>query len=718
MPPTIKTIRKFSLIHSSIVSFFFVFLLISLKNDLIGQTQNLVGSVNGEPITFKQLEEYHKEFINKRITQENELYDTWDFLVSNALLRQSCNAIGIGVTPKEIEDLLFASEENARISPIVRLELGDARTGQIDRKRIKETAFYFANFDTYSKEEQQAQLANKKTWDRLLTKIKETRLRNKYFSLLESGLYTPKWVTKSSIAQNKTSFNFKYVFISYSPFDELPVSEQEIKNYLTKNAKRYQQPPTASLEFVRFHNLLSRSDYVVIPKRMNELAKEWKTAKSDRLFLSKNDLEIEDGFHKRSTIDAPPAIIDSIFGAKEGTIIGPYTHFDNSKITKVIQRVQLPDSVRARHILIPIPKDGDIVQVKRHLDSLRQLILDQKITFEAAALRYSQDETRTTGGDLGFVIQDGHFTKKLENYLFSPRPKEALDLILTPLGWHLIQITDRKFATKSEGVHIATITLPSLPSKKKSDALLARAKRFIQNNRTLNDFRKAAQQQNLSIGYAYDIAPNDYRVANLGANSSIAELIKWVHTEAKVGEVASKPYMTYNRWEVFHNDSTKVVKEFIVPVLVFLGEEGKANLMTPNNKLIVKYLLRHEKKKALVASQIKGLTLDEIAKLYNVPLNNAKSFNVKASEFINWRFGAPVGAVVAISKKGEPSNPIKGKDGLYIIELESKEPLNTQDSKNKKHFFYTNMMSNWYSNAKKRADIKDYRLEHLLIKQH
>lgn len=72
--------------------------------------------------------------------------------------------------------------------------------------------------------------------------------------------------------------------------------------------------------------------------------------------------------------------------------------------------------------------------------------MGSKITFAAAANKYSQDPANAggAGGDLDYFTLDSGFVEEFANAAFKLKKGEVSEPIETPFGMHLIQVTDRK----------------------------------------------------------------------------------------------------------------------------------------------------------------------------------------------------------------------------------------------------------------------------------
>ncbi|MBL8851591.1 MAG: peptidylprolyl isomerase [Planctomycetaceae bacterium] len=103
--------------------------------------------------------------------------------------------------------------------------------------------------------------------------------------------------------------------------------------------------------------------------------------------------------------------------------------------------------VRARQIVLSVPAtaaDADWEAAATRLEEIRQSILNKSVSFEDAARQYSTSPSAKQGGDLGFFAFRGRLPPVLSSAAFALPPDGISEVIRSPFGVHLLQVTDRK----------------------------------------------------------------------------------------------------------------------------------------------------------------------------------------------------------------------------------------------------------------------------------
>jgi len=101
------------------------------------------------------------------------------------------------------------------------------------------------------------------------------------------------------------------------------------------------------------------------------------------------------------------------------------------------------EQTRARHILLRVSELTPEAEVRRRLLELRERVVKGGQDFGQLARLHSVDSTATRGGDLGWLYP-GDTVPEFERAMATLKPGEVSEPVLTPFGWHLIQVMDRR----------------------------------------------------------------------------------------------------------------------------------------------------------------------------------------------------------------------------------------------------------------------------------
>ncbi|KYH31783.1 putative peptidyl-prolyl cis-trans isomerase Cbf2 precursor [Clostridium tepidiprofundi DSM 19306] len=92
-----------------------------------------------------------------------------------------------------------------------------------------------------------------------------------------------------------------------------------------------------------------------------------------------------------------------------------------------------PESVRASHILVKEENEAN--------DILKEI--NEGLSFEEAAKKYSQCPSSSIGGDLNYFTK-GKMVPEFEQAAFSMEKDEISTPVKTQFGYHIIKVTDKK----------------------------------------------------------------------------------------------------------------------------------------------------------------------------------------------------------------------------------------------------------------------------------
>lgn len=641
-----------------------------------------VGYVNGEKVSNDLVQEYASEYKGAGYLQEEIQAQVWDRIVGEKLLTQKTIDAGMEVTAVEMGDL-FLSQDPRLLSPVVQNRLADPKTRQVNTDNVKQMIEMYKNTGALMKQadgnvkQQQQLLEQQKEWLALEKSVKTRALQDKYFIALEKAIYTPSWMVEMENKLQETSYNFDYVRIPYTSIkDEVEVSDKEMTDYIAANARQYKRKASANIEYVVFDVTPTSEDSLYYYTSMEERAvelREAKTMEEDSSVILQYTKDFTPNYYTESEMTTlaavPGSMVDSIFSADEGTVFGPYVQDQKYKVLKKVGEKSLPDSVRARHILIKAEDPTTGQKARILLDSIKNVLeTDPNASFDSLALLYSEDlGSKVNGGDLEWQGKDVSFVPQFKEHMFYTGKKDEYTLLYTQYGVHLIQITDTKYETGRVGVRIAVLEEAIIPTGKTTEAKKREAVEFISANRTLADMKKAAKEKGFTVAPVTGLEKGAFEISGLGKNSTAASIITWAHLpETKVGDVTGSAY-------AIDNDELGYTEKFVVMALSSKVEKGLATISDVQVRADVETTLRNQKKTAIVKAKLSSLTsLDAIAGAYSVIKQSATSVQYGTANLGADGTEPKVAGLAASTEIGQMSGAVGGVTGVYIVEVISK----------------------------------------------
>lgn len=695
----------------------FLFMDISPNGPATNAT-TVVGYVNDDKITQEMMRTYSDEYKGAGYLNEELQQEVWDRIVGEKLLMQKTNAAGIVVTPDEMGDM-FLSNRPELLSPIVRRRFGDRQTNKVNTAGLREQMEIFKNTSLLlsrakNEREEQELLEQQKQWFAIERSVKIERLQSKYFQAISAGFYTPSWMAEFENNLQNATYNVDYVRIPYTNIQgDINVTDEELKAYIAARPKQYDRKATASIEYVSFPVIPTAKDSAMYRQQMMEIANDFKnntTIEEDSILAVSENGALDATYYTSTELTLPLGMADTVMNAKNGTVFGPYVDGQQYMVLKKIDSKLIPDSVRSRHILIraQTPEEGQ--GAKTLLDSLKKVLEeDPSASFDSLALKYSTDGSRFQGGDLGWKAKDGSFVPQFEEYMFYTGKEGEYQLIYTQYGVHLIQITDTKFETNKRGVRVATAGIDIIPTEETTKKREREVNEFIANNRTLEEIKAAAREMGLNTAPANGLEKGSFNIDGIGKNSAAAEIIRWAHDKNTAAKEVARSYSEVE------NQQLNYTERLIVPALVSRSSAGLATLDNAEVRAEVERAVTNERKVALVQQAIQGAaSLDAIAGQYNVTRESAASMSYSNGNIGVIGVEPKVAAIAARSQTGSISPAVGGKEGVYVIQVQSKTDaspiVDLKTARQTVTSRLSSMLSSGvYSDMKKNADIIDDR---------
>lgn len=624
--------------------------LLSSGSSIFRRSQMMVAEIEGQSISIQEfqsrvseMEEYAKlnsgqssldaEMINRLRDQ------AWNQMVNEILLNAKYEAVGISVSPAELLDMVTGPQAH----PMIQQLFTNPQTGIFDKQQVIR----------FLKSKQYDPTANF-YWNFVEDQLINERLYEKYSTLFQKGLYvTNQWINSEAKARSQSvDFNFVIKRLTSVPDDQVSVTEKEIKAYYNDHKETFKQTASRDIEYITFDVEPTDEDRENTRQTVLDMKKDFSSPDIDPVQFVKfnSDIPFNSNYFKPEALE--PEIRDFVTSASEGDVYGPYFENNTYKLTRLVDIAQLPDSVRARHILLRNnPQNPD--EAEQLADSLMNL-LKNGADFAELARQYSEDPgSAINGGELGWFRQ-GQMVQPFNDACFFGKKGDIVK-VETNFGWHIIHIIDKGRATTK--YQLATLGREVTYSSKTYQDVYSRATRFAALNNTVEKFNQAIEEQNLTKKYGRNLQKNDRFVGNL---ESPRELVKWAF-KADIGELS--PIFEFG-------------DQFVIAVLSNITEEGYMPLDAVRNR--IERQLMNEKKKEILIKQFKEQkasqsSLEEIANALEGELHSATDVTFNTFQVTGAGTEPALVGLALYSPVNEISEPVAGNNGVYMVEVTNKK---------------------------------------------
>ncbi|MFK7810386.1 MAG: peptidylprolyl isomerase [Saprospiraceae bacterium] len=626
----------------------------------------------GQPTTLGTIDGKKIEY-NDMVRAENALYsnsggDTyarrnslWDYFVEEAIVEDEADDLGLHVGYDEMMDLQYG----ANLSPIMQARFSDPATRQVNREQLNQIKQLIES-DGVKDAISQGQLAPTFPyyWQHQMKEIKKDRLQSKLGALVQKSIFTPTWMAEMVNNAQSQKIDFTYVKI---PFDKVTgaatPTDADLKSYLDENKARFiNDVETRKVAYVTYNVSATKEDSTNIYNTVAKLVSDFRSTDDDSTFVDNNYGMISGAYSKANELGALP-FKDTLMKAPIGSVVGPYLNGKTYTIAKVIDRKIIPDSVRARHILINAKTEIEYQTAFAKIDSLKNLIEANTNGFDELARAFSQGPTATKGGDLGFA-QQGKMVKPFNDLIFYQAEKNKVYPVVTQFGVHLVEVMDYKFIENEEGVKYATISETIVPSQKTQKVMYNKALDFVANNRSLADMTKAAESTpELTLEMSPALKENDFFIGTLGAGQGSRDLVKWAFEEASIGDRSADVYEYQDQVDYYDN-------KYVIASLASIQAAGSVDLANVKDELMP--IVTNLKKGEAVKAKVSGQALSSVASSYSAEVDTVKAASFNSSYLPELGSEPKVIAAAYTLDANKVSEPIVGSNGVYIVKVSNK----------------------------------------------
>lgn len=652
---------------------------------------NSLGKVNGKEIKRTEFDTYEKlVYSNARNNAYQVREQIWNYFVENELVKEQAEKMGLGVSKDELLDLQFG--EN--LSPIIMQRFGNG--GAPDRAQL-------ANIRSAIEGGTFTDPTNRSYWAVQEKEIVKERLEAKIVNLALKSVYVPAWQAEMNFRESNDKVDYVSVRIPYDKVkDEEAVPEDgDYKNYLSLNPKMFEQKEESRvISYASFDVKPTAADTMNARNAVAKLTEGLATAKNDSTFVVNNNGTYEDTYKAKSAL--PAGIADSLMSRPVGTVVGPYLDGGVWNIAKILDRKLLPDSVRARHILVRGATPGS----KKTIDSLLALLNSGRARFDSLAIRNSQDGgSGAKGGDLGWFAQ-GMMVPEFNSVCFYKAEQGKYYTVATQFGWHLIEVTGKKFIKNENSVKAVYLSERVVPGKETQQAVKDQALALLQKAKNLEDLNKLAGEQTIVLQPSSPLKANDFTLGLLGAGDDVRNIIQWAFNEkTDAGNISKDVFAIRDQAGGFFDN------KYVIAGLKTVIPAGNPSVAAMKDMPEIMTRVRNIKKAEILKKQIQNAgDLNAIAQQFGVKVDTSRAATITGS------IGEPrvLGTVFATAK-GAVSAPIVGNNGVFFVSpISDRQQLQppadmTMFRRGASSMAMSNIRNNLISSLTKTADVKDNR---------
>ncbi len=672
---------------------------------LFESASNNVGKVNGEPIELaaynkkvKEAEDLQAQRSGQR-PSGTQTYQTreqmWNQIVAEKIFFKEIKKVGIEFTAKELSYILMSDDQS---NPFLQEQsLKDSITGRLDVKKAQAALTNIKKLKGEQRDGVNAQIVDP---------LKLSNSVLKYSGLLNASAYYPEWMKKKDNAENQAIASISYVAIPYSEVSDslVKVSDEDVNDYVAKHKEQFKQEEGRNISYVTFSQLASSEDSLTVSTALTQLKTVFQADTNSKSFVARNSSSIDfnDDYSSKSKLAA--SVADTLVKLSTGSVFGPYVDKGSFVLAKMLGSKQLPDSAKARHILIGVtdPRTGKQLMsdtaAKKLADSIYNAI-KAGADFTMLAMQFSSDEgSKIKGGDLG-TFGYGAMVPEFNEFCFS-KTAGSKGVVKTQFGYHVIDLVSQKdFKTAYKIAYLGKEILASEATINKSS--LEATKASAEKGRPA--LEKFISKNGLSLTTVPTlIKENDFQV---GALQDARSLVRWAF-EAKKGDI-SEPF--------------SIGDQFVVAVLDKELEKGVQDAATARPGC--EALIKNNKKYEIFSKKLgNNPSLESASTAYGKSIQTAGADSTLTinSQIINGlgMESKVIGASFNKNYQVKNSPLIQGNSGVYIIKVNSilnkpsvaPEVLAQQSSE--KLNSIRSQSNGWYEGLKKQADVVDSRSKH------
>jgi len=564
----------------------------------------------------------------------------WNSYINEFVYSDQYDKVGVACTPDELFDMVQGRNIHPQIqqAPVFQ----NKQTGGFDRNLVMQ---YLKSMDKDPTGRQ------RQAWVNYEKELIKDRTYTKYQTLIAKGMYVTRKMIDADFVETNRKYDLNFVPLRYAttPDSLVKVTDADVQKYYAENKDKFKQEASRDLAYIVWEIVPSQADKDLVTKWINDMKPEFERIENAGQYVTATG---ENKFNEiyLSNKEVSEPIRAWAATASTGVVFGPYQEGLTWKLARITDIRELPDSVKASHILIRPVNNSDFDAAQKTADSIKGLI-ERGQDFTTLVAMYGTDNTKDKGGDIGWFTQEKmEMIPEFSKACFFGN-KGDLITVRTSLGVHVIRITDQ--GARSKKVQIAILDRTITAGDKTYQDVYNIASKFASTYDNGTKFEDGVVKENLNKRLAANVREGDASITGL---DNPRELIRWAYT-AKKGDLS---------------DLKEYGPRFVLAKLTEVREKGIAPVEQVRTQ--IENSIRNDKKAGyLIAQANKELqttnSLEAVAPKFNSNVMTSPAAYFTSYTITGMGMEPQVTAAMIYIPVNQVSKPIKGSNAVYLIRV-------------------------------------------------
>lgn len=625
------------------------------------QGSQAVGSVNGEEVTATQFQQMFEEYSgviqfargNAPLSEaeNNQLKDqVWNEYLQNEIIKKEAAKLGLTVTDAEILAVVTKGEY-----PLLQQTPFRNAEGKFDIDILNDFLSQYESNKNVPELVQQLKPAYD-YWRFIEKSIKNELLAQKYQSLIASTFLSNPIAAENSFNASNTTYDIEIKAYPYSAIADstIKISDSDRQKAYDTEKLIYKEPyQSRDIKYVSYTVTPSEQDHAALRSELSEQV-TLLTQESDYASIVRNAGSETNYSELAWTKSAYPEEVRLRLDSLEvNQVVGPiYNQSDNSyTVFKFLGKSTLPDSVQFR--VLPVVTDSP-EKIAALADSLLN-VLKKGADFKELSAKYGQANNDSLW--MTSAMYDGAAPQSDDaayiSAIISGKKGEYNTLTLSNGATLIYQVIGSKNPVTKYNAAVIKRTVEF--SNETYNEAYNKFSQYVATCKSIEDLEKNAEEYGFRVMTQNRVFNTTHNIAQI---SDTRKAIRWIFSEAEVGEVSPL-------YECGENNN------FLVVALTGINEKGYTSM--DKLSLIVNNRARADKKAERIIGELTGKSFDEIGNIAGVKSDVIERISFASPTYVKSISAneTVISAAVTKLQPEEVSAPIKGDNGVYVIKLKT-----------------------------------------------